>query len=294
MNDKQTINYLLIIFIITNLFLGVGNYNKYIKNYTLNQNRIERITEFLEQDNITIESDLPKDHSAKPKISLIPKRITTNIRDSIVNNFFGEKREGVTITNVINKSEYDSQQRVYKKGLETLSFSTYKIIYRNFAIEKSVNSDDLLSKQKILSYAKEHYEKFPADLLGKTVNIVYELVSYGANVTYYSVYSGLPVFDSYLYMQINNDGVFMSTMTLSEVSEKFFHEAEIYAVDQVLFNLHQFINPNTIIKNITLGYARENQNSVFFLTEEAIPTYKIEIEGFRQPLFVNAYTNQIK
>ncbi|ONI45460.1 hypothetical protein AN641_04085 [Candidatus Epulonipiscioides gigas] len=293
MNDKQTMNYLLIIFIITNLLLGIGNYNKYIKNYTLTQERISNITDFLAKDGIIIQGDIPKDHSAKRAIKLTPQKITPNMRDSIVNNFFGNERKGVTITEIADKSNYDSQKRVYKKDNETLTFSAYKIIYQNSNIPNIPNIPNI-SQKKALSLAKEHYKKFPQDLLGKKVNIVYEQVSYGANISYYKLYNDLPVFDSHLSMQLTEDGVFMSTITLSEVTEENVNETEIYALDQVLFNLHYIINEHTIIKNIILGYARINQESAFFLTEEAVPSYKINIEGLNKSLFVNAYTNQVK
>ncbi|ONI46908.1 hypothetical protein AN643_00970 [Candidatus Epulonipiscioides saccharophilum] len=292
MNDKQTINYLLIIFVVTNLLLGIGNYNKYIKNYTLNQERIKSITTFLAEDGIIIQGELPKDHSAKSSISLIPRLISTTIRDDIVNNFFGEKRKGVTITNIKDKSDYDSLKRVYKKDAETLTFSTYQVMYYNSDIAKEAEKN--LSEQKALAYAKEYYKKYPDDLLGKKVVIVYEPVSKGAIVAYYAIYRDIPIFDSYLYMEINDKGVYSSDMKLSEVIQRNANTKEIYAVDQVLFNLHQIINKNTIIKNITLGYARENQEGTFFLTEEATPTYKIEIEGFNKPLFIDAYTNSLK
>ena len=49
-----------------------------------------------------------------------------------------------------------------------------------------------------------------------------------------------------------------------------------------------------VIDNIVLGYAISDSIEMHVLREEAVPMYKINIQGLDEPIFVNAYTNTVE
>ncbi|OOB78131.1 MAG: hypothetical protein BEN19_00985 [Epulopiscium sp. Nuni2H_MBin003] len=296
MNDNKALNYLLSIFIILNIILAFGNYYKYVLSFRLSPERLSQITAYLEQNDIHIVGDLPTNYASVASITISPIKISTINRDILLDNIFGEKRQDVTITEISSQAEYDNKHRVYKKDNITLTFSTYQVAYTDSSI--SINYTSTLTKDLALDYAKAYFNAYYSTIMDKKVKISYKKESYGALITYYEIYNNLPIFDSYMYMQITDDGVFMSTMALSEVKEESINQKEIYGVDQVLFNLQEIIkqsvNNQTYINDITIGYKRDVINRAFFLKEEAHPTYKIDIVGLNTPLYVNAYTNELK
>ncbi|OOB77164.1 MAG: hypothetical protein BEN18_11260 [Epulopiscium sp. Nuni2H_MBin001] len=292
MDDSKALNWLLVIFIVLNISLGVGNYQKYITAYRLSDESVEQIIAFLKAGNIEVSDELPREYGAINTINIIPVNITLDLREYLVDSFFGPERLGVTITEILEDTAYDNKLRVYKRNNMSLTFSTYQILFKDESIE--INSQ--VSEREALKYAEAFYKLHGYNKLGKKVKIDYKKESYGASVTYYELYNNLPIFDSYLCMQITQDGVFSSLMQFSEVKEENNNRNEIYAVNQVLFKLHQIIEPTgiTTITDIVFGYAREQIGNVFFFKEEAVPTYRITLEGVNTPLYVNAYTNELK
>ncbi len=272
----------------------MGNYQKYVTTYKLSDERVENIIAFLNSENIEVLEELPQSCSPISSIKIAPQNITLEYRESVVDSFFGKERTGVTITEFFEDVEYNNKLRVYKGGDKSLIFGMYKISFSDEGI--TVNTESNLSEKEALRYAANFYDLFGDDKLGKKVKIFYKKESYGADITYYELYNNLPVFDSYLYMKITDEGVFESTMQVSEVKEENSIRNDIYAVDQVLFKLHQIIKSTEVvtINNIVLGYGREQVGNAFLLKETAVPMYKVTIDNLNIPLFVNSYTNEVK
>ncbi|OON98886.1 MAG: hypothetical protein ATN35_03075 [Epulopiscium sp. Nele67-Bin004] len=294
MDGNKALNYLLIIFLMLNIFLGFGNYQKYIAMYRLSDDNINKIIDFLESENILIDTQLPKEYMPTNTIYITPIDIGFEDREFIVDAVFGSGREGVIITEQADGTSYNTKSRVYTRENKSLIFSTYQVEYKNDDIR--VNYESNISEREAKKYAEDFFKIYGATFLEEKVKIEYKKESYGASITYYEVYNNLPVFDSYVYMAITDDGVFESTLQISDIKQENNDRLEIYAVTQVLFKLNESLDSSemTTINEIMLGYAREQVKNAYFVKEKAIPMYKITTEGLNIPLFVNAYTNELK
>ncbi len=47
MNGNKALNYLIVMFVVLNILLGFGNYNKFVGQYTISDSRIESILSLL-------------------------------------------------------------------------------------------------------------------------------------------------------------------------------------------------------------------------------------------------------
>ncbi len=295
MDGSRALNYLLAMFLILNICLGIGNYQKNIGAYQLEDERIEYIMDFLAEQNVSINTTLPKSFQPIQEIEVTPIEYGTVERDMLVEKVFGSDRENVVITQISDEGPYENDVRVYQQNEQTLAFKINEVVFSDNAIE--INEASELTEKQALKYAELFNERIGFGKNGKKLKITYRNESFGASVTYYEVYNGLPIFGNYLRMEISDGGVFRGTMQKSEVGAKEVSKQPIYAVDQALFKLFSIIertDRELIIEDIDLGYSRGQLTERHLLKEDAIPMYKILIEGISEPIYVNAYTNKVK
>lgn len=289
MRWNKALNGLLIIFIVLNVALGWMNYNRFNRFYRISDERIETIKGILAQRQIQVKADLPTLFMPRSSIWIEPMQITTTLRDQLVNRVFGKEREGVTITNETS-SEYGKNALIYRQEEAELAFYKTFLTYRNGAKQQE---EGVLSQKQASKFAKAFVKQLNLEDYLKEVKIDYRSESYGMEVTYYEVYRGLPIFDSFVKMKISPQGVFEAEVRCLEVTDKVSLTKPLYPIDQVLFALQKPIEENKayVIESVELGYRLNYTEGVHILSEEATPMYKITIEGLSDPIFVNAYTN---
>ena len=289
MRWNKALNGLLIIFIVLNVALGWMNYDRFNRFYRISDERIETIKGILAQREIQVKADLPTLFIPRSSIWIEPMQITTTLRDQLVNRVFGKEREGVTITNETS-GEYGKNALIYRQEEAELAFYKTFLTYRNGAKQQE---EGVLSQKQASKFAKAFVKQLNLEDYLKEVKIDYRSESYGMEVTYYEVYRGLPIFDSFVKMKISPQGVFEAEVRCLEVTDKVSLTKPLYPIDQVLFALQKPIEENKayVIESVELGYRLNHTEGVHILSEEATPMYKITIEGLSDPIFVNAYTN---
>ena len=289
MRWNKALNGLLIIFIVLNVALGWMNYDRFNRFYRISDERIETIKGILAQREIQVKADLPTLFIPRSSIWIEPMQITTTLRDQLVNRVFGKEREGVTITNETS-GEYGKNALIYRQEEAELAFYKTFLTYRNGAKQQE---EGVLSQKQASKFAKAFVKQLNLEDYLKEVKIDYRSESYGMEVTYYEVYRGLPIFDSYVKMKISPKGVFEAEVRCLEVTDQVSLTKPLYPIDQVLFALQKPIGENKayVIESVELGYRLSQTEGVHILSEEAVPMYKITIEGLSDPIFVNAYTN---
>ena len=289
MRWNKALNFLLIIFICLNIALAWINYDRFNGSYKVSEERIQTIKSLLADRNIQVKADLPTLFIPRSSIWIEPIEISASLRDAIVNRLFGKERADVTITNEVS-GDYGKNALIYSKGEAQLKFYKDHIGYRN---EAAKSKETAVSIKQASKFAKDFIRQLDlADHL-KEVKIDYRSESYGIAVTYYEVYRGLPIFDSYVKMKISPNGVFEAEVRCLEVTDKVSLTKPLYPIDQVLFALQNPIveNETYVIESVELGYRLDHSEGMHILSEEAVPVYKITIEGLSDPIFVNAYTN---
>lgn len=280
-------------FLCVNIGLGLGNYNRSVRAYTLSDERIGNITSVLKDNDIIIKTKLPTDFRPVESIWVLPLEITPSTRDAIVRNLLGSQEEGITITKEISNRVYEEATRVYTKGEKRLKFGNSHIFYEDTSARPS---QSFLTEGKAKDIAEDFIKSVDISKSTKKIKIEYKSESYGASLTYYEVYDKLPIFGSYMHLKMTEDGVFEASIHGNTVEDKTGNKKAIYPIDKVLFGFRDEININgpIIIDSIMLGYAMPNKVERHILREEAVPMYKINLQGLDEPIFVNAYTNTVE
>lgn len=288
---------LIIIFMILNSALAIGNYAKNIQAYKLTNQRVKNITKILKDKEITIEADLPDTFLPQQAIWIVPVDITAEIRDRLVKDVLSGDTNQITLTKEKSDRPYENPSRIYTKDKESLSFQDNNITYENKgALPKEKDAIERIPKDQALGLAKAFVQKINLADNFKDVKIDYTEESYGANVIYYELHKGKPIFDSYINIKISPRGVFKAYIHALNIDETKSSKKPIQPIDKVLFTLQDEIKDKIplTISSIELGYAMESSRGMHILKEEAIPMYKILLDGLDDPVFVNAYTNTVE
>lgn len=290
MRWDKALNLLIAIFLCLNIVLAWINYEKLVVTYQVSEDRLDTITSILEKNNIKVDAKLPRIFSPKSSIWLEPVQITSAIRDGVVSNVFGEDRSLITITKDAYDVKYGRNALVYSKQQEELKFSKERISYHHKGIE---NEGNALSEKEALKLAKTFVENLEMENYFQDVKIESRSESYGWDITYYEVYKGLPVFDSYIKLRVSEGGVFDAEVRCLVITDKVGQLKPLYPIDEVLFGLQELNLDQTerIVESVELGYRLDNIEGMHILAEEAVPMYKIQMKGLTTPIFVNAYTN---
>lgn len=290
MRWDRALNLLIIIFLCINLALAWINYESLVVTYQVTDERIDTITSILKKNNIEVDTKLPKVFSPKSSIWIEPIEITSNMRDQVVTKVLGEDRTQITITKDAYDAKYGRNALVYNKGEEELKFYKERILYHNKGLENEVST---LNQKEALKIAKDFVERFKLENHFDNVKIESRSGSYGWDVTYYEVYKGLPVFDSFVKMRVSDAGVLSAELRCLVITDKVGQLKPLYPVDEVLFGLPEIDLDQTdyVVESVELGYRLDHTEGMHILAEEAVPMYKIQMRGLITPIFVNAYTN---
>lgn len=292
MNWNKALNVLILIFIGVNVILAGANYEKNISIYKLSPKRIENVVKVFNEENITINAMLPTDFRPCKSLWTEPFQMTSEIRDQIVGSFFGKDKDRVMISQIASNMAYEKMKRVYKLDTKSLMFGENNLFYQDESIALKEGN---LSKSEAEKMAKSFLRQIGQDKKFKNAKSEYRSESYGAVVTYYEVYEGIPLFDSFAVFQITPEGVATFYEQNVKVVESSSEVTPLYPIDKVLYGLQdeEVFGETVTIEDISLGYGMENSEGMHILKEEAVPMYKIVLSGLDEPIFVNAYTNVV-
>jgi hypothetical protein len=285
----KALNILIILLVLLNAFMLGMNYQKEIRTYQLSPKRMGWIVDLLNANGVKLKADLPESFTPKDIIWLEPREYTSIQRDALVKNVLGE--EGVTITIENSAQIYEQGSRIYSHNAKTLAFKGSTVIYQNSGIAKKAPTK---KKQEFLRIGEEFIANIDLFSRFQRPQMEYIDTEYGAKIKYYTVYKNQPIFDSYVELHIADEGVLYACIHELSVVEEDKQKRPIYPVDEVLMGLLDTFQEFCIesITHIEIGYAMEEEWGLHILKEEAIPVYKILVEGLDEALFVNAYTNK--
>lgn len=289
MKWEKALNVLIGIFLIVNVVLGAGNYMKHVKAYRVSEERMTTIKSILNDRGIVFECDLPESFKPVKTLWLEPLEIDSQTRDGLVKRLFGKNNERMTISKKSSDEPYEEMALVYSDQSEEIVFQGNTIIYRNHTLQKD---NAKLKKEQALSMAKKFVNRLEIKENFKKIKIDYRSESYGGVVTYYEVCNKLPIFDSYIRMEVTPSGVVYAEVKGATIADKVGTTKPLDPIDKVLFDIDEQISQPTplTIENVELGYSMKNNEGMHILDEEAVPVYKIDIKGLSEPIFVNAYT----
>jgi len=284
-------NKLIILFLGINILLGWANYRKVTSAYVLKESQVQDITNVLEQNNIFIDSPMPKKYKPLPKITVFPFQIDSNTREDYVRKFLGTL-DDVKVSIKASDNREGNPQRIYSKGGEEVIFEGERIYYHNKALRGDANLDDLNFDE-----AKKLANKCLIQLGYSPKKMHLQLGSNSDNLrlNYFDKYKGIPIFDSYIGITISPGGISEVEIHKVELGEAAGGKKEIYPIDQIFFYLIKLISADepVYIEDITIGYGLENPKGAHLIAEKALPFYQITLKG-GETYHINAYSSGIR
>lgn len=292
MNGKRILNELIGIFLFLNIALLTFNVIKTVESYRINTTRINNVTYALEQRGIYLETQLPRNFTPKSQANLsdlIGSNMTAE-RYNMVSALFGENSGNVIVT----KDSNAPKSMIHRYGSEVLTFNENTIVYTNTDISSENNKE--VSLQSAKKICKDFIKRLNYN---KVFNNAYIQCSSNENnleITFFRKYKGIPVFDEYIRFELIAGKIQKATMQLGKIRQLEGDEIKrtIYPIDLVLFGIDDELEVEKpmYITDITLGYKAIDESNIMLLGTQLIPTYKIEIRGLKNPIYVNAYTNK--
>lgn len=291
MNGKKVLEGLIKLFVVLNLGLFVFNYVSRSNEYLLSEERIEHITQLLEQEGINIDTELIRDFSPKRSADLQYIGDGLSIRDEIVKRFFNNDLASVKRFKKESETNAGGEMRYYTLNNETLIFDKYALMYENESNQSNEASPTIdQAKKMCMNLLKRiNYASTSADY---EIEVV-EHENY-LTLTYFLTLDEIPILDAYMTFDVYKAGVASGTMYLGKIEITSEKGKEIYPIDLVLFGIEEYMLENQYknISDITLVYKRAKSEDNIW-GQKIIPVYKIEFDGLNQALFVNAYNNEI-
>lgn len=289
MNGKKILVTLIWFFMGINIILFVANYMLKEKEYKVSTDRIENIEQVLEKQGITIECELPRIY--EPKVAAELSFAGASVRYTVEKNFFGN--DLVSVKHSVGKSKEnplsDMKVQYCTFNNEVLAFDGNALHYEN----KGIVFDENGTEQNAHAACNALIKRIDPNRK-ESYRIVATPTDEGWQIMYYPLLDNVPVEDSYMIFKVCKSGVLNATMYLSEMNVVNTEKREVVAIDLVLFNLIDYLKTESVeaITNVELVYKDLPDNSEMW-EEEIVPAYKITAKGLDQPLFVNAYTNEI-
>ena len=291
MNGKKVLDRLIKLFVVLNLALFIFNYVSTNNEYLLSGERIEHITQLLEQEGIHINTELMRDYSPKKSADLQYIGDNISIRDEIVKSFFNKDLASVKRFKKESEINPGEEMRYYSLNGETLIFDKYALRYENESnklgqVKPTIDG----AKRMCMSLLKRiSYGKMSDEYQIEVVEHEHYLT-----LTYFPKLEDIPILDAYITFDVYKQGVASGIMYLGKIELTNEEGKEIYPIDLVLFEIEEYIleNQYTNISGISLVYKRaKSEDSIW--GQQIIPVYKIECDGLEEALFVNAYNNEI-
>ena len=292
MNGRKILNRLITLFIAINVILFVFLSVRRGIQYQLPKERVDNIIAVLADKNITVKCELPRDFKPKSSATLTYTGDSVSTRNDLVSTLFGSSPSKILRSTGAREEDPSSKIYYFTKEKEQLSFDQQEIVYVNSKV-------DVLTPKPSLPEAKRMAETFIKRLkLGQMYSSSYVEAreeEHCFHLIYFPVFNNIPLFDLPIEMKVFKEGIGSATLYLGEVNQIEDSKGRITPIDLVLFGIEAYIpeNNHMVIEDITLGYKKIQKKGSNLWGEQIIPAYKIVIEGLENPIFVNAYTNEI-
>lgn len=292
MNGRKILNRLIILFVAINVILFVFLSIRRGIQYQLSKERVNNIITVLADKNITFKCELPRNFEPKASATLTYTGDRVSKRNDLVSTLFGSDPSKIIRSTGTREEDPTSKIYYFTKGKEQLTFEEQEIVYVNSKV-------DVLTQKPSLSEAKRMAESFIKRLkLGQMYSSSYVEVreeEHCFHIIYFPVFNNIPIFDLPIEMKVYNEGIGSAVVYLGEVNQIEDSKGRITPIDLVLFGIEAYIpeNNHMVIEDITLGYKKIQKKGSNLWGEQIIPVYKIVIESLENPIFVNAYTNEI-
>lgn len=291
MNGKKILEELIKLFLVINIVLLVINYACRANEYLLSQESIHNIEKLLEMDGIKIDTELLRNFAPKYSANLMFMGDSVVVRDTITKHFYGNQLVNVKRYTQSSTKHPNEKALSFALGDEKLTFDNNELVYNNNAM---ISDKIKPSVEQAKNMCMKLLRRIDSSKVRKKYYIVTEEEKNSWKITYYPTLDGIPILDSYMEFEVYADGVAKASLYLADVQIRSGGKQDIYSVDLVLFGIEDFMLENNYkrIKEVTICYKQaENEENV--LGQQIIPAYKVEIEGLEEPIFVNAYTNEM-
>lgn len=270
----------LISLIILNILLLGLNFT-FIDNYSLSTDQLNNIITVLENQNIAISTNIPKDYSPMSTLKLSPY---AEADISALQDVFFENASEVTRTTDIGKV-------ILSDSTGSLTLLSNKTTYNSGVIE---SGDMTIDDAENL--CNEYLKKLPIDTENYILDLSRELVDRYL-IEFREVYKGSVIQGNYISFLVSDGGIISVEYTSNAPLTLTKTERQICSPDEALLSTMLYINntygdtPCEILK-VQIVY---NQNSVTdeLLEISATPYYCIYIDAQIEPILIDAYTNTL-
>lgn len=290
MNWAKVKSILIVIFLILNAILGYMNYQKNVKDYTLNNQQESKIKKILYNNKIMLYTLLPKKYPPMKKLALASIPFREDEEDNILKAFFKDK-EGLSIS--IESIEQNKVQTVYDRDGIKIGFSDGRITYKEDLIAKD---KIIITKEEAKKVAENFLKKMGYDLSMLKLDFVDE-DNGQYKFLYYETYKGNYLYNSYIKIVIKPEGIESADIYRIKPVKFIELSRSIYAPDEMLFGfmnqikVKEKLDSILVIQKIDIGYLIESEE-MWINGGEAVPYYRITLADGRS-FFINAYTNEM-
>lgn len=278
-NAKKAV---LTLLIIINLALLGLNYNE-SRRYYVSPARETAIFNMLAKENISIYSFV-EEYSPTSTISVVPVILD---RDSVLKMFFNGEQTGVTYEFDRTVLQGESKRASFKDNNVTLSYAEGSGMDAPFSEET----------------ATELARSFIAGVSGQS-NRFAPTYSYMENGVLYiefsEKYKGKPVYCSSYEIRVSERGIESADISFYDILGYDSGKNEIFGCDEALMSFLFYIRENwpergsVSIEKIELGYDSRDYAGVNDRQKKKLaPCYRIFVMGRREPVLINAYTNEV-
>lgn len=280
MDWKLTKNYIILFLTILNIILfGLIFFSK--KDFELNNSQQKSIIKYAKQNNIEINTKLPKKFYPMSSISM--KKINHN--EEILTEIFLGSTENIKKT-----TKFDT--KILEKDNKILFINNHVILFKDFNKIKNFSFEEnniIKIANNIKKSLEKYYGKMHLDYITKIENYY--------NINFVQNIKGYKNFSNFLNIKIYQDGQKLISFNYFEEIEKLNELKNICSPDEALYTFIQeiitFLPINNLkINKIDLGYYLGNTNENYEYIFK--PYYRIYLENFDIPFYINAYTNNFE
>lgn len=280
MDWKLTKNYIILFLTILNIILfGLIFFSK--KDFELNNSQQKSIIKYAKQNNIEINTKLPKKFYPMSSISM--KKINHN-KEILTEIFLGSTE------NIKKTTKFDT--KILEKDNKILFINNDVILFKDFNKIKNFSFEEnniIKIANNIKKSLEKYYGKMNLDYITKIENYY--------NINFVQNIKGYKNFSNFLNIKIYQDGQKLISFNYFEEIEKLNELKNICSPDEALYTFIQeiitFLPINNLkINKIDLGYYLGNTNENYEYIFK--PYYRIYLENFDIPFYINAYTNNFE
>lgn len=280
MDWKKAKNYTILFLLALNIMLFTLNLIK-LNKYNLSQGQKKAINTILNNNNISIKSEIPDNFKPMPQIILkSPTYDTIELQNIFFNNI-----------NDIKRTE-EFEKTIFSIKNESLTIDGNYALYENKNTSESfqLNEKNALKKiEKCINTIEKKFDTFKLSNMIENENYI--------TFQYDQSYIDNIIFNNNIIFTVYSDGSFTCSLSYFEPVHITGDKSDICSADEALFSFYKEIK-NTIDENainiidMDLGYFIEDyaQNDSEIT---AVPHYRIFIDGVDEPYYINAYNNSM-